>query len=161
MLNHITIQARLVRDPELRRFPSGKSVASVSVACDRDFTKEGGEKETDFFDIVAFGKTADHLASYYTKGKMIIVSGRLQIRKWTDKDGNQRRSAEVVADHCYFGDSKNANADNPKPASTYAPSVPAGDFSEAAAMLNSLGYNGNVPTSDYALLDGDDSQLPF
>lgn len=161
MLNHITIQARLVRDPELRRLPSGKSVASVSVACDRDFTKEGGEKETDFIDIVAFGKTADHLASYYTKGKMIIVSGRLQIRSYTDKDGIKRRAAEVVADHCYFGDSKNANADNPKPASTYAPSVPAGDFSEAAAMLNSLGYNGNVPTSDYALLDGDDSQLPF
>lgn len=161
MLNHITIQARLVRDPELRRLPSGKSVASVSVACDRDFTKEGGEKETDFIDIVAFGKTADHLASYYTKGKMIIVSGRLQIRSYTDKDGIKRRAAEVVADHCYFGDSKNANADNHKPASTYAPSVPAGDFSEAAAMLNSLGYNGNVPTSDYALLDGDDSQLPF
>ena len=80
MLNHIVLQSRLVRDPELRRLPSGKSVASVSVACDRDFTKEGGEKETDFIDLVAFGATADHLCKWFTKGKMIIVSGRLQMR---------------------------------------------------------------------------------
>ena len=106
MLNHITIQARLVRDPELRRLPSGKSVASVSIACDRDFTKEGGEKETDFIDIVAFGKTGDHLATYFTKGKMIIVAGRLQIRKWTDKNGNNRETAEIVAENVYFGQAK-------------------------------------------------------
>lgn len=107
MLNQIILQARLCKDVELRRLPSGKSVASVSVACDRDFAnKETNEKETDFIDIVAFGKTADHMATYYSKGRMIIVSGRLQIRGWTDKDGNKRRSAEVVAENVYFGDSK-------------------------------------------------------
>lgn len=159
MLNKVILQGRLGRDPEKRLTPSGVPVTSVAVACDRDFGK--GEKETDWIDVVAFRDTANFLADHFQKGKMILISGRLQIRSYTDKDGNKRRAAEVVADHCYFGDSKNANADNPKPASTYAPSVPAGDFSEAAAMLNSLGYNGNVPTSDYALLDGDDSQLPF
>ena len=112
MLNHIVLQARLVRDPELRRLPSGKSVASVSVACDRDFAKEGGEKETDFIDLVAFGKTGDHLATYFTKGKMVIVSGRLQIRNYTDKEGTKRRAAEVVADSVYFGDSKKSSDGN-------------------------------------------------
>ena len=161
-LNHITIMGRLTKDPELRRTNSGVSVTSFTVAVDRDFAdKQSGEKETDFIDYTCWRSTAEFVSKNFSRGRMIVVDGRLQIRKWTDKDGNQRRSAEVVADHCYFGDSKNANADNPKPASTYAPSVPAGDFSEAAAMLNSLGYNGNVPTSDYALLDGDDSQLPF
>ena len=162
MLNHITIMGRITKDIELRRTGSGTPVASFTVAVDRDFTdKQSGEKETDFIDCVAWRQTGEFVSKYFAKGRMIVVSGRLQIRSYTDKDGIKRRTAEVVADHCYFGDSKNANADNPKPASTYAPSVPAGDFSEAAATLNSLGYNGNVPASDYALLDGDDSQLPF
>lgn len=145
MLNHITIMGRLVRDPELRKLPSGKSVASVSVACDRDFTKEGGEKETDFIDIVTFGGTADHLAKWFTKGKMIIVSGRLQIRTWTDKDGNKRRSAEVVADNVYFGDSKKSDQGD----STYQ------------NQNGPQAYAQPAQPSDFAMLDDDDAHLPF
>lgn len=160
MLNHIVLQARLCRDVELRRLPSGKSVANVSVACDRDFTKEGGEKETDFIDIVAFGKTADHMASYFTKGKMIIVSGRLQIRKYTDKDGNSRRAAEVVADSVYFGDSKKSSDGT----ATYSAPVPfqenAGGFTETMAMIDQFRSQGEMQ-SDFAMLDDDDAQLPF
>lgn len=107
MLNHIVIMGRLTRDPELRRTGSGIPVASFSIACERDFSgKDGGEKETDFIDVVAWRNTAEFVSNYFTKGRMIICSGRLQIRGWTDKDGNKRRTAEVVADSCYFGDSK-------------------------------------------------------
>ena len=107
MLNHITIMGRLTRDPELRRTGSGIAVASFTVAVDRDFGgRDGGEKETDFIDCVAWRQTGEFVSKYFTKGRMIVVSGRLQIRSWTDKDGNKRRTAEVVADNCYFGDSK-------------------------------------------------------
>ena len=107
MLNHITIMGRLTRDPELRRTGSGVAVASFTVAVDRDFGgRDGGEKETDFIDCVAWRQTGEFVSKYFTKGRMIVVSGRLQIRSWTDKDGNKRRTAEVVADNCYFGDSK-------------------------------------------------------
>lgn len=159
MLNHIVIQARLCRDVELRRLPSGKSVASVSVACDRDFAKDGEERETDFIDIVAFGGTADHIAKYYTKGKMIIVSGRLQIRTWVDKEGAKRRNAEVVADSVYFGDSKKSSEGN----STYqAPNsypVATGGFSETEALIAK--YQQQGMQSDYAMLEDHDAQLPF
>lgn len=160
MLNYIVLQARLVRDPELRKLPSGKSVTSVSVACDRDFTnKETNEKETDFIDVVAFGKTADHLATYFTKGKMIIVSGRLQIRNYTDKEGNKRRAAEVVADSVYFGDSKKSSEGN----STYtAPNSYQGStsaFAETEALINQ--YQQQGMQSDFAMLEDDDAQLPF
>ena len=104
MLNHITIMGRLTRDPELRRTGSGIAVASFTVAVDRDFGgRDGGEKETDFIDCVAWRHTGEFVSKYFTKGSMIVVSGRLQIRSWTDKDGNKRRTAEVVADNCYFG----------------------------------------------------------
>ena len=160
MLNNIILQARLVRDPELRKLPSGKSVASVSVACDRDFVKDGGEKETDFIDIVAFGSTADHIAKWFTKGKMIIVSGRLQIRNYTDKEGNKRRAAEVVADSVYFGDSKKSSDGN----STYQAPIPfqggTGGFTETEALINKYQQQGGIQ-SDFAMLDGDDAQLPF
>ena len=160
MLNHITLQARLVRDPELRKLPSGKSVANVSVACDRDFSKDGGEKETDFFDVVAFGGTADHLAKWYTKGKMIIVSGRLQIRNYTDKEGAKRRAAEVVADNVYFGDSKKSDQGN----QTYQPKNSSqaytGDFSETQALIAKYSAQG-ANQSEFALLEDDDGQLPF
>ena len=159
MLNHIVLQARLVRDPELRRLPSGKSVASVSIACDRDFTKEGGEKETDFIDVVAFGKTADHLATYFTKGKMIIVSGRLQIRNYTDKEGNKRRAAEVVADSVYFGDSKKSSEGNSTyPAPNHSQSY-GGGFTETEALIQK--YQQQGMQSDFAMLEDDDPQLPF
>ena len=108
MLNHIVLMGRLTRDPELRRTGSGIPVASFSLAVDRDFgsNRETGEKETDFIDIVAWRSTAEFVSKYFTKGRMAVVSGRLQIRAWQDKDGNKRRSAEVVADNVYFGDSK-------------------------------------------------------
>ena len=99
MLNHITIMGRLTRDPELRRTGSGIAVASFTVTVDRDFGgRDGGEKETDFIDCVAWRQTGEFVSKYFTKGRMIVVSGRLQIRSWTDKDGNKRRTAEVVAE---------------------------------------------------------------
>ena len=104
MLNHIVLMGRLTRDPELRHTGNGTAVASFSLAVDRDF--KGGEKETDFVDIVAWRSTADFVSKYFTKGRMAVVEGRLQLRDWKDKDGNSRRSAEVVAEHVYFGDSK-------------------------------------------------------
>lgn len=143
MLNHITIMGRLTRDPEYRTTSSNLSVANFSVAVDRDFPGQSGEKETDFIDCVAWRKTAEFLIKYFTKGAMIVVSGRLQIRPWTDKDGNKRRTAEIVADNIYFGGSKR-DAD----AGTYRPSTPT---------------YGPVPSpaSNFELLDGPDEQLPF
>lgn len=110
MLNHITLMGRLTRDPELRYTASQIPVASFSLAVDRDFSgRDDGEKETDFIDIVAWRNTATFVSKYFTKGRMAVVSGRLQIRNWTDNDGNNRRSAEVVAENVYFGDSNNGN----------------------------------------------------
>ena len=106
MLNHITLMGRLTRDPELRYTSSGTPVASFSLAVDRDFAQKGEEKQTDFIDIVAWRSTAEFVSKYFTKGSMAAVSGRLQIRDWTDREGGKRRSAEVVADNVYFGDSK-------------------------------------------------------
>ncbi|MBO4677876.1 MAG: single-stranded DNA-binding protein [Oscillospiraceae bacterium] len=106
MLNHITVMGRLTRDPELRRTQNGIAVASFSIACDRDYKPEGGERETDFIEVVAWRSTAEFVCKYFTKGRMAVVSGRLQVRPWTDKDGNKRKTAEIVADNCYFGDSK-------------------------------------------------------
>ena len=106
MLNHIVLMGRLPRDPEMRHTGNGTAVASFSLAVDRDFKSQGGEKETDFIDIVAWRNTAEFVSKYFTKGRMAVVEGRLQLRDWKDKDGNSRRSAEVVAEHVYFGDSK-------------------------------------------------------
>ena len=106
MLNKIILMGRLTRDPELRRTESGTAVCSFSIAVDRDFKSKNGEKETDFIDIVAWRATAEFVSKYFTKGRMAVVEGRLQIRDWTDKDGNKRRRAEVIANNVYFGDSK-------------------------------------------------------
>ena len=146
MLNHIVIMGRLTRDPELRRTGSGVAVTSFTVAVDRDFpSKESGEKETDFIDCVAWRQTGEFVSKYFTKGRMAVVSGRLQIRSWTDKDGNKRRSAEVLVDSCYFGDSKNS-AQAAEPSYTgFIPNNP-----PAAPQAN-----------DFSVLDDDDAQLPF
>ena len=151
MLNHITIMGRLTRDPELRRTGTGTAVASFTVAVDRDFSgRDGGERETDFIDCVAWRQTGEFVSKYFTKGSMIVVSGRLQIRNWNDKDGNKRRSAEVVADNVYFGESKRSNEGNSYDNNAYsAPS--AGSYSAPAS----------APASDFAMLDDDDAQLPF
>ena len=149
MLNHITIMGRLTRDPEKRSTASGVVCANFTVAVDRDFAdKQSGEKETDFIDCVAWRQTGEFVSKYFTKGRMAVVSGRLQIRSWTDKDGNKRRSAEVVADNVYFGDSK-PDGGNQSSGSAYP---------QTEALLQSYG----VPAADdYAMLSGDDSQLPF
>ncbi len=141
MLNHITIMGRLTKDPELRRTGSGVAVTSFSIACDRDFKAENGERETDFVDIVAWRSTAEFVSKYFTKGRMAVISGRLQIRDWTDKDGNKRRSAEVLADAVYFGDSK-SDAQKPPAAPVAAPVT-------------------GIPISLTELPDADDDQLPF
>lgn len=106
MLNKIFIMGRLTRDPELRRTQSGTAVAGFALAVDRDYKNADGTKETDFIEVVAWRSTAEFVCKYFAKGRMAVVEGRLQIRDWQDKDGNKRRSAEVVADNVYFGDSK-------------------------------------------------------
>ena len=156
MLNHIVVMGRLTRDPELRRTGSGVVVTSFTLAVDRDFGKsENGEKETDFIDCVAWRQTGEFVGKYFTKGRMAVVSGRLQIRPWTDKDGNKRRTAEVVADNVYFGDSKRdgdgGNAYGAPAGNTYStPATPAYSAPPAGGSA-----------SDFAMLDDDDAQLPF
>ncbi len=106
MLNNIVIMGQLTRDPELRRTSSGVAVASFTLACERDFAPQGEARGTDFIDIVAWRYTAEFVEKYFSKGQMAVVSGRLQIRNWEDKEGNKRRSAEILADHVYFGEAK-------------------------------------------------------
>lgn len=106
MLNKVIVMGRLVRDPELRRTNSGTAVASFTIACDRDFKSDGGEREADFIECVAWRNTAEFVSKYFTKGRMAVVSGRLQTRNWTDKEGNKRKATEIVAESVYFGDSK-------------------------------------------------------
>ena len=154
MLNHITIMGRLTRDPELRRTGSGIAVASFTVAVDRDFGgRDGGEKETDFIDCVAWRQTGEFVSKYFTKGRMAVVSGRLQIRPWTDKDGNKRRTAEIVADNVYFGDSKRDGDSGAAANYGAAPAAPSyGGYSAPAP---------SAPASDFTMLADDDAQLPF
>ena len=165
MLNHITIMGRLTRDPELRRTGSGIAVASFSVAVDRDFGgRDGGEKETDFIDCVAWRQTGEFVSKYFTKGSMIVVSGRLQIRSWPDKEGNKRRSAEVVADNVYFGESKRSSEGNSNYGS-YGNNSYGSSYNNNPAPAPSYGggYSApaSAPASDFAMLEDDDAQLPF
>lgn len=150
MLNHIVLMGRLTRDPELRRTGSGVAVASFTLAVERDFgNKETGEKEADFIDIVAWRNTAEFISKYFSKGRVAVVSGRLQIRGWTDKDGNKRKTAEVVADSCYFGDSKKETT------------LTTGGYNHNSATPQYGGYPSVPPVSDFAMLEDDDSELPF
>ena len=115
MLNKVVLMGRLTKDPELRRTGSGTAVTSFSLACDRDFKSQSGDKETDFIGVVAWKNTAEFVSKYFSKGRMAVVEGRLQIRDWTDKAGNKRTTAEVVADNVYFADSKRSESnDNQK-----------------------------------------------
>ena len=141
MLNHITIMGRLTRDPEMRSTQSGVAVASFTLAVDRDFGgKDGGEKQTDFIDCTAWRHTAEFVSKYFSKGRMAVVSGRLQIDNYTDNDGNKRRSAKVIADNIYFGDSK-------KDGATSGQSDEASSFTPAP--------------SDFVPVNVDDGELPF
>lgn len=140
MLNHITIMGRLVADPEIRRTGSGVAVTNFTIACDRDFSSNG-EKETDFVEIVSWRNTAEFVSKYFSKGRMAVVSGRLQIRSWNDKDGNKRKTAEIVADNVYFGDSKNDSGNQ------------------------NSGYTGSAKADsapgNFAPIEDEDAQLPF
>lgn len=143
MLNHITIMGRLVADPELRTTPGGVSVATIRLAVDRDFkNKETGERETDFISVVAWRQTAEFVSRYFAKGRMAVVDGRLQIRPYTDREGNKRTAAEVVAENVYFGDSKK---DGDSPRSEYDDSGPAS--ADTGSQFNEI--------------DEDDGDLPF
>lgn len=153
MLNRIVIMGRLGRDPEVRYTQAGRPVASFSLAVDRDFKdKTTGEKSTDFIDIVAWRQTAEFVSRFFTKGRMAVVEGRLQIRDWTDKDGGKRRSAEVVADNVYFGDSKRDGGDN----SGYNPG-----YAPAPASHSAAPSNFSASGSDFAEIGEDDGELPF
>ena len=159
-LNHIVLQGRLTSDPELRRTGSGIAVASFTLAVDRDFSpKDGGEKEVDFIDCTAWRGTGEFVSKYFSKGRTAIVSGRLQIRNWTDKDGNKRRAAEVAADSVYFGDSKKSDQGNSTYQAPIAYPGSTGGFSETEALINQYQHQGMQ--SDFAMLEGDDAQLPF
>lgn len=140
MLNKIFIMGRLTRDPELRRTQSGTPVVSFALAVDRDYKNADGTKATDFIEVVAWRTTAEFVSKYFAKGRMAVVEGRLQIRDWTDKEGSKRRSAEVVADNVYFGDSRSDNA--------------SGGHQSAKAPVN-------VDSEDFAEVEDDDSDLPF
>lgn len=141
MLNHIVIMGRLTKDPELRRTAGGVAVTSFTLAVERDYTgKDNSEKETDFIDCVAWRGTGEFVSKHFTKGRMACVSGRLQLRDWTDKDGNKRRNAEVIADNVYFADSKPAAGGATAPAPTQQAAAPVGGF---------------------APMDIDDDELPF
>ena len=165
MLNHITIMGRLTRDPELRRTGSGVAVASFTVAVDRDFApRDGGERETDFIDCVAWRQTGEFVSKYFTKGSMAVVSGRLQIRGWTDKDGNKRRTAEVVADNVYFGESKRSSEGSAFGGNAYGGNSYGGGYGAPAPAAGGFGGYAaptGAPASDFAMLDDDDAQLPF
>lgn len=138
MLNKIIIMGRLVRNPDARTTQSGTAVTSFTLACVRDFKSQNGEKETDFIDVVAFGKTSEFVKKFFTKGNIAVVEGRLQIRNWTDKEGDKRRSAEVIASNVYFCDSKPSGGTVGEQRKTYTP-----------------------PTEDFSEIGEEDGQLPF
>lgn len=139
MLNHITIMGRLTSSPEFRRTGNGIAVTAFTLAVDRDYVEKGAERQTDFIDCVAWRSTAEFVDKYFDRGQMAVVSGRLQIRDWEDKDGNKRRKAEVVADNVYFGEPKRDAGVNGAPHSGVKP----------------------APASDFAVLEGEDEGLPF
>lgn len=151
MLNKVFVMGRLTRDPELRRTQSGTAVASFSLAVDRDYKSQSGEKETDFFDVVAWRTTGEFVAKYFTKGRMAVVEGRLQVRPWQDKDGNNRRSTEIIAENIYFGDSKKDGSGNTENYGAPAYTAPDGGY----AAPTGGAYGG------FAEIDEEDGDLPF
>ena len=154
MLNKIIIMGRLTRDPELRRTQSGTAVASFALAVDRDFKDQAtGERGVDFIDCVAWGHTGEFASRYFAKGRMAVVEGRLQLRDWTDKDGNKRRTAEVLTEHVYFGDSKRDAVEQ----------MYFGDSKRDEGGTRATGYQPPVtePEDEMPELEGDDGDLPF
>ena len=153
-MNQITIMGRLTRDPELRYTQNNTPVASFSLAVDRRFApKDGGERQTDFIDVVAWRQTGEFVSRYFVKGQMALVTGTLQIRDWTDKDGNKRRTAEVVAENVYFTESKKSRE------ASLGRVEPRDDYGSAPSPSPS--YSTPVTGSDFEELDLDDGDLPF
>ena len=153
MLNHITIMGRLTRDPELRTTQSGVSVASFTAAVDRDFGgRDGSERQTDFIDCVAWRQTGEFVSKYFRKGSMIVVSGRLQSRKWQDRDGTNRTNWEIVADNVYFGEGRRDNESN-----SFETGRTAYDSGRGASQPGSTPARSGFDE----LGDGDDGELPF
>ena len=152
MLNYIVIMGRLTRDPELRRTGNGTPVASFTLAVDRDFSKDNGEKEVDFIECVAWKGTAEFVERNFHKGKMAVVSGRLQIRPWTDKDGNKRRTAEIVVTNVYFADSRKDDGVGI-----------GGEYTgtDSGYQRNNTPSNVAPPFPGFTMLNGDDGVLPF
>lgn len=158
MLNRIILMGRLTRDPELRHTQNGLAVASFSLAVDHDFKdKTTGERGVDFINIVAWRQTAEFVSRYFGKGRMAVVEGRLQMRDWTDKDGNKRTTAEVVADSVYFGDSKPAGDANYQ---SYAPPAQNSGSTYPTQQPQTPSYPSSTTQDAYAPL-ADDSDLPF
>ena len=152
MLNHITIMGRLTRDPELRYTQSQIPVASFTLAVDRDYSgRDGGERQTDFIDCVAWRSTAEFISKYFQKGSMAVASGRLQLRDWTDKEGNKRRNAEVVVDNIYFGESKRRDSESAP--NTFPPPYSGNDYSSQSSPSSLPG--------GFEELSDDDGELPF
>ena len=162
MLNRIIIMGRLVRDPELRTTQSGIPVTSFTLAVDRDYkSRESGEKSTDFIDVVAWRQTAEFVCKYFSKGRMAVAEGRLQIRDWKDREGNNRRSAEVVADNVYFGDAKRDSAPSGD-AYGAPPPVSYGGQSYNSSYGGGNGYGApSGENSGFAEIDDQDGDLPF
>ena len=159
MLNHITLMGRLVRDPELRRTGSGVAVASFRIAVDRDYSpKDGGERKADFIDCVAWRQTGEFISKYFTTGRMIVVDGRLEMRDWTDKEGNKRISAEVIVENAYFGDSRREGDSG---ASFGGNTYGGNSYSAPAPSYGGYSAPATAPASDFAMLDDNDAQLPF
>lgn len=147
MLNEIVVMGRMVRDPELRRTGNGTAVASFTLACERDVaSKDAEKKEVDFIDCVAWRGTGESVAKYFTKGRLAAVTGRLQFREWTDKDGKKRRNAEILVDRIYFCGSKESGAK---------------DGSGTDNGYSTPAYQAPAPAANFAELDGEDGQLPF
>lgn len=170
MLNRIVLMGRLTRDPELRHTQSGVAVASFTLAVDRDFRdKSTGEKATDFIDIVAWRQTGEFVSRYFTKGRMAVVEGRLQLRDWTDKEGNKRRNAEVVADNVYFGDSKRDAESGSYGSGSYNNGGYGGSYgggynTRSAAPAPAPAADYGIPSGDgdqFSELSDDDGDLPF
>ena len=161
MLNRAIMMGRLTHDPELKTTQAGTQFCRFSIACDRDFKNTSGEKETDFFDCVAWRKTAEFVSRYFTKGRMAVVEGRLQLRDWTDRDGNKRRTAEVIADNVYFGDSKRDAEAGGYAAPSGGFGAPAGGYAPPPAAPSG-GYSAPMGGGDqFAELSDDDGELPF
>lgn len=157
MLNHIVIMGRLTRDPELRYTQSQIPVASFTLAVDRDYGgRDGAERQTDFIDVVAWRSTGEFVSKYFTKGSMAAVSGRLQIRDWTDRDGNKRRSAEVVADNVYFGESKRSRDEGAGAQRAYSAPAPSPGYDDGYR-----GFESAASGSAFSELSDTDGELPF